>query len=122
MTDCGFPRPLWNNKTFGYLLTRPERFPLLPRVGTLYFPEQQIPLPARVAVPKDGFCLLQFELRQCPLIPLHPVALAGRYRSVLGTGLCAAPSPPRSQDLTPLLQAYQRDVVIFLFVCFLQTQ
>lgn len=69
MTDYGFPRPLWNNETLGYLLTRPERFPFLPHIRMLYFPEKQIPLPARVAIPRDGFCLLQFELHQFHLIP-----------------------------------------------------
>lgn len=115
MTDCGFPRPLWNNETLGYLLTCSERFPFLPRILTLYFPEKQISFPARVAIPRDGFCLLQFELHQFHLIPLHPAVPAGRYRSILSTGLCAAPCPPRSRDLTPLLQAYQRDLVIFFF-------
>ena len=72
MTDYGFPRPLWNNETLGYLLTRPERFPFLPHIRMLYFPEKQIPLPARVAIPRDGFCLFQFELHQFHLIPLTP--------------------------------------------------
>lgn len=116
ITDYGFLRPLWNNETLGYLLTRPERFPFLPHIRMLYFPEKQIPLPARVAIPRDGFCLLQFELHQFHLIPPHAAVPSGRYRSILSTGLCAAPSPPHSRDLTPLLQAYQCDWVIFFFL------
>lgn len=105
MTAWGFLRLLWNNETPGHLVTCPGRFPFLPHIHTLCSPEKQIPLPERVAIPRDGFCLLQSELHQ--VIPLH----LGRYHSTPSKDL-SAPSPSLRWDLTPPLWAYQHDLVI----------